>query len=90
MSKYRGFWCTLPEPVPYLIDLHMTIDGWQEGRDAEGWHMKKRKNGEDSEDRLDWNMVTQWLDEKSGWNEDDVPKMKTEEEKNKQMINEQV
>lgn len=30
---------TYPEMVPYFKGLHLTIDGWQKGRDAEGWDL---------------------------------------------------
>jgi hypothetical protein len=30
---------TYPCMVPYLIGLHMTIDGWRPNRDQEGWRV---------------------------------------------------
>jgi len=32
---------TYPFIASYMIGIHMTIDGWQEGRDAEGWRIKQ-------------------------------------------------
>lgn len=29
--------------VPYMKCLHLTIDGWREGRDHEGWKVKLPK-----------------------------------------------
>jgi hypothetical protein len=36
--------------APYLIGIHMTIDGWRAGRDSEGWRNQKVmvKAGEDN------------------------------------------
>jgi hypothetical protein len=30
---------TYPTMKPYLIGLHMTIDGWRSNRDAKGWRL---------------------------------------------------
>jgi hypothetical protein len=30
---------------PYLIGFHLTIDGWRDNRDAEGWRLKPRGGG---------------------------------------------
>lgn len=54
----RTYLCT----VPYLIGLHMSIDGWRDGRDAEGWRLKKKKTGEDSKDDTRWKLATLWED----------------------------
>ena len=40
-EKYRGYLihisATYEAIVPYLKGLHLTLDGWREGRDDEGW-----------------------------------------------------
>jgi len=40
-EKYRGYLihisATYSAMVPYLKGLHLTLDGWREGRDDEGW-----------------------------------------------------
>ena len=40
-EKYRGYLihisATYDAIVPYLKGLHLTLDGWREGRDDEGW-----------------------------------------------------
>jgi hypothetical protein len=28
---------TYPSMVPYLKELHLTLDGWRKGQDPEGW-----------------------------------------------------
>ena len=32
--------------MPYLNGLHLTIDGWREGRDQEGWRIKRHTHPE--------------------------------------------
>ena len=41
LESHRGFLvyvtCSYPATVPYLKGIHMTLDGWRENRDDEGW-----------------------------------------------------
>jgi hypothetical protein len=43
LEQVRGFLIyvtrTYPCMIPYLIGLHMTIDGWRQNRDLEGWRL---------------------------------------------------
>jgi hypothetical protein len=43
LKQVRGFLIyvtrTYPCMIPYLIGLHMTIDGWRPNRDLEGWRL---------------------------------------------------
>jgi hypothetical protein len=43
MIMHRGFLIhvqhTYPAITPYLKGVHLTIDGWREGRDSEGWKL---------------------------------------------------
>lgn len=34
---------TYPALVPYIKGMHLTLDGWQKGRDDEGWKIVGRK-----------------------------------------------
>jgi hypothetical protein len=47
LEKRRGFLLyvtrTYPAMVPYLKGIHLTLDGWRKGRDAEGWKMADRE-----------------------------------------------
>ena len=43
LERIRGFLVyttrTYPAMVPYLKGIHLTLDGWREGRDDEGWKL---------------------------------------------------
>jgi hypothetical protein len=43
LEQIRGFIIyvvqTYPTMKPYLIGLHMSIDGWRSNRDTEGWRL---------------------------------------------------
>ncbi len=45
LQEIRGFLnyiaTTYPILMSYLMGLHLTIDGWQKGRDHEGWRVKE-------------------------------------------------
>ena len=45
LEQIRGFFNyvarTYKWMVPYMKGLHLTIDGWREGRDRQGWKVKK-------------------------------------------------
>jgi len=47
LERVRGFLVyttrTYPEMVPYLKGIHLTLDGWRDGRDNEGWKWVKPK-----------------------------------------------
>ena len=47
LTQIRGYLGHLAEPYPeikpYLNGLHLTIDGWRENRDEEGWRLPRRK-----------------------------------------------
>jgi hypothetical protein len=53
LEEIRGFLVYVTRTyiglAPYLIGIHMTIDGWRAGRDSEGWRNPKVmvKSGED-------------------------------------------
>ena len=44
LESIRGFLVyvsrTYQEMIPYLKGVHLTIDGWQKGRNAEGWRLR--------------------------------------------------
>ena len=58
LERRRGFLLyvtrTYPAMVPYLKGVHLTLDGWRKGRDAEGWKVTNWEareawaNGEDT------------------------------------------
>jgi hypothetical protein len=43
LERRRGFLLyvtrTYPAMVPYLKGIHLTLDGWRDGRDADGWKL---------------------------------------------------
>ena len=47
LERRRGFLLyvtrTYPAMVPYLKGIHLTLDGWQKGRDNEGWKVTGRE-----------------------------------------------
>jgi hypothetical protein len=47
LEQKRGFLLyvtrSYPATVPYLKGLHLTIDGWRQGRDEEGWRCMDRE-----------------------------------------------
>jgi hypothetical protein len=47
LERRRGFLLyvtrTYPAMVPYLKGIHLTLDGWRKGRDAEGWKVTDRE-----------------------------------------------
>jgi hypothetical protein len=46
LEQIQGFliyvMSTYPGMVPYLIGIHITIDGWRRSRDARGWRLSSR------------------------------------------------
>jgi hypothetical protein len=65
LEQIRGFLNYVAQTydwlTPYMIGLHMTIDGWRPGRDSEGWKTKPsprvtfEKAGEEKDDHEgDW------------------------------------
>jgi hypothetical protein len=51
LERRRGFLLyvtrTYPAMVPYLKGMHLTLDGWREGRDDEGWKVLDRQARKD-------------------------------------------
>jgi hypothetical protein len=47
IQTYSGF-------ASYLIGFHMTIDGFQQGRDKNGWRMAEALWKEEKKDNEDW------------------------------------
>ena len=47
LESVRGFMVyvgrTYPALVPYMKGLHLTLDGWRPGRDADGWKLMRAK-----------------------------------------------
>ena len=63
LEEIRGFLNyvvrTYPALKPYLTGFHLTIDGWRNGRDKDGWRMKVKRNPRneelmEDEEMLDW------------------------------------
>ena len=50
LERRRGFLLyvtrTYPAMVPYLKGIHLTLDGWRQGRDLEGWKLTDRETRE--------------------------------------------
>mmetsp|Transcript_23392 Transcript_23392/g.35469 ORF Transcript_23392/g.35469 Transcript_23392/m.35469 type:complete len:282 (+) Transcript_23392:2867-3712(+) len=49
LEQIRGYLVhitrTFPATVPYVIGLHLTIDGWRHNRDGDGWRRPRTKTG---------------------------------------------
>jgi hypothetical protein len=54
LERRRGFLLyvtrTYPAMVPYLKGIHLTLDGWRQGRDVEGWKLLDRESREAEEE----------------------------------------
>ena len=62
LEQIRGFIMHIAQTYPfiasYMIGIHMTIDGWREGRDAEEWRVKQKSTWEAVKDEDGWIYVS--------------------------------
>ena len=62
LEQIRGFVMHVAQTYPfiatYMIGIHMTIDGWRQGRDADGWQIKQGSTWEAVQDEDGWMFVS--------------------------------